>query len=510
MKILLNTMLAAAVLSGAKGEDDRPNIIFLMTDDQDRYSLGCYGNPDVKTENLDGLADDGVVFERYYTSTAICMASRATTVTGMYEYKTGCNFDHGNLLKEKWQQSYPVLLREAGYHTAFAGKVGFEICDEPEAKRGSVPRKDFDVWAGTPGQSSYHTKSNEGMKEYAEEYPHSTLSYGAFAQDFIKDSVEVGKPFCLSISFKAPHMPVMPDPRYDDVYKGQTFTKPANFGRENGKHFSEHAMYGRQYKRFKSMGYEARYDAAIARYYQQIYAVDQAVGMIRTTLEEQGVDDNTVIIFTSDHGFMCGAHGYGSKVLPYEESSGAPMIIFDPREKEVTGGQRRDALACNIDIAPTILGLAGIEAPQNMDGKNMMNVYRDDEATNHDSIALINVWGPTEMHALSVLDEDYKYICWAYAGTGPHRDTPLGVVEELYHITDDPIEMKNLVGQKGTEEVLEKMRTLYGKHLDHWKEEAVPFHRYPQYGVAFDRTLSWEKRADHYLKTKWPENRPPN
>lgn len=510
MKTFFLMPLICIILSLHSYAESRPNIIFLMSDDQDRYSMGCYGNPDVKTPHLDKLSEDGVTFDRHYTTTAICMASRATVMTGMYEYKTGCNFDHGHLVAEKWQTSYPMLLRQAGYLTAFAGKVGFEISKAPEEKKGSIPRQDFDHWAGSPGQSSYKTAANEGMENYAEEYPHSTLSYGAWGRDVIKKASQQDKPLCMSISFKAPHMPVQPDPRFDKIYKGKTFTKPENFGRENGEHFARQSHYGRQYKRFHSMGYAKKYDQSIARYYQQVYAIDQAVGMIRAALDETGLAENTVIFYTSDHGFMCGSHGYGSKVLPYEESSGTPMIIYDPREKNSGKKLRSQALSCNIDLAPTFLKLAGLEVPATMDGKDMMELYRDPTAKIHDSLALVNVWGPKEMHALTVLDANYKYIYWSYAGENLHGGERFKVVEELYNITEDPLEMKNLANADHAEATLKEMRALYDAHLDHWKQEAVPYHNYQQYGIAFDRSLPWEKRKDHYIKTKWPEKKPPH
>ena len=165
------------------------------------------------------------------------MASRATIFTGMFEYKTGCNFEHGALLREHWEKSYPVLLRGAGYMTAVAGKFGFEVTDTP-GKKGVLPEDDFDRWGGGPGQTHYETAKNKSMAKYAKEYPHSTRSYGVFGQDFIKDAAGAKKPFCLSISFKAPHQPVTPDPLDDDVYAGKKFRKPENYGREHGEHFS--------------------------------------------------------------------------------------------------------------------------------------------------------------------------------------------------------------------------------------------------------------------------------
>ena len=110
---LLNLAPLLTVIAGLTAQAKQPNIIFLMSDDQSTYTMGCYGNCDVQTPNLDRLSAEGITFDNHYVSTAICMASRATVMTGMYEYKTGCNFQHGDLTKKKWLKSYPVLLREA-------------------------------------------------------------------------------------------------------------------------------------------------------------------------------------------------------------------------------------------------------------------------------------------------------------------------------------------------------------------------------------------------------------
>ena len=320
-------LLLASISTAA----DRPNIVFLMSDDQNTYSLGCYGTPKVKTPNIDQLAKDGVVFDKHYVTTAICMASRATVMTGKYEFKHGCNFEHGPLLREHWEKSYPMLLRKSGYVTAIAGKIGFEVSDKPKEKRAGepaskgLPKDDFDRWGAGPGQTSYNTAKNKSMQEYAERYPHSTVSYGAFGRDFIQANADSGKPFCLSISFKAPHKPATPDPKFDDIYAGKKFTRPANYGRQYGEHFSLQSRQGRQYERWHSWEYSSNYDEVMATYYQQIYAIDVAVGMVRDALKEAGVEKNTIVIYTSDNGFMCGSHGYGSKVIPYEESSRVPV-----------------------------------------------------------------------------------------------------------------------------------------------------------------------------------------
>ncbi|MDP7254493.1 MAG: sulfatase [Planctomycetota bacterium] len=466
--------------------EDRPNIIFLMSDDQTTYSMGCYGTPDVKTPNLDKLATAGMVFDNHYDTTAICMASRASVMTGMFEYKTGCNFSHGPLMMEHWSKTYPVLLRKAGYITAFAGKFGFVVKTENNGK--SIPEKDFDRWGGGPGQTHYQTKTNRSIAHYASEYPHATLAYGAFGRDFIKDAARSGKPFCLSISFKAPHRPVSPDPKFDHVYANQKFTKPKNYGREFGEHFSEQSRRGRQFARFSGWDYDKDYDRVMARYHQQIYAIDYAVGMIREALDKHGVTENTVIIYTSDNGFLCGSHGYGSKVLPYEEASRVPLIIYDPRHKNSGRRLRSQALTGNVDFAPTILALAGLPAPKNIDGKSLLPLYSNPATSIHESLPLINVWGPAATHSLAIVTKDWKYIFWGYA------EGDLKPAEELYHTDKDPLEFTNQAGNPEYAEALKTMRRNYDAALDRWKKEAVEYHGYKKFGVLFDREITWVKK----------------
>ncbi len=484
LSLLIICSIAATALWSA---DNRPNIVFLLTDDQATYTLGCYGNSDAITPNIDRLADQGIRFNNHYDTTAICMASRVNVVTGKFEYKNGCNFSHGNLVREIWEDSYPMLLREAGYRTAIAGKIGFEVTDKPEGK-GYLPEDDFDVWGAAPGQSSYSTAQNKSMAKYAREYPHSTLSYGAFGRDFIASSAKGGKPFCLSISFKAAHRPTTPDPKFDDVYKGKSFKKPANFGREHGEHFSKQSKQGRQYVRFHEWGYSDRYDEVMAIYHQQVYGVDVAVGMILDALEEHGVADNTIVIFTSDNGFFCGSHGYGSKVLPYEESSRVPLIVYDPRHKNSGKGLQCDALTGNVDFAPTFLELAGLDIPKEMDGKSLVKLYNKPKSAIHESLPLINVWGPAEAQSLSIVTKDEKFIYWPHAAKG------FVATEELYITSKDPLELKNQVANPEYAATLKRLQKIYDDQVKHWKAETVDFHQYKQYGEIFDRSLEWEKK----------------
>lgn len=478
---MLNTGLVYAVAKNSK--TPKPNIIYLMADDQNLASVGCYGNTEVFTPNMDKIGEKGIVFARHYNTTSICMASRASVFTGMYEYKTGTNFSHGKMKPDVWEKSYPVLLREAGYLTAFAGKFGFEVDGK------GLCADDFDFWGGGPGQTNYKTSDNPSMAAYADEFPHSTLSYGAFGRDVIRAAAKTDKPFCLSISFKAPHRPVEPDPKFDHIYEGKTFTKPANFGRDAGAHMPEQSKQGRQYARFHEWKYSTDYDGVMAKYYQLIYGIDVAVGMILDELEKQGIAENTVLIYTSDNGYICGAHGYASKVLPMEESSHAPLLIYDPRS--AAAGQKKwcQALTGNIDFAPTILDLAGVQIPENMDGESLLPLLQDPEKQVHEQLAFINAWGGKPIQCLSCITPNWKYTYWCYG------DSTMNPSEELYDLANDPLEMNNLATDPAASDKLNEMRARYDKELEKWKQEAVSYNNYKKYGMVFDRSVPWQEKG---------------
>jgi len=481
LKAVLGTAAAVSLGRRAFGAPPkrRPNIIYLMADDQCSYTVGCYGNKDVKTPQMDKLGRDGVIFDNHYDTTSICMASRANVMTGKYEYKTGCNFSHGNMKADLWRDSYPMRLRKAGYFTAFAGKFGFVVGGK------NLCENDFDMWGGGPGQTTYSTAKNKSMARYAAKYPHSTLSYGAFGQDVIKEAVKRDKPFCLSISFKAPHRPISPDPKFDDVYAGKTFAKPGNFGREHGRHLSDQSKKGRQYGRFSEWKYDSDYDGVMAKYNQLVYAIDVAVGMIRDELTRQGVADNTVVIYTSDNGYICGSHGYASKVLPMEESSRVPLMICDPRSAAAGKKLRCQALTGNVDFAPTILDLAGVAHPKDMDGRSLVPLLNNPKQEVRDDMAFMNVWGHMPTRCLTVLTKRWKYTYWWYAGEG------MKPTEELFDTENDPLELKNLasVGEHAGD--LEAMRGKYDRQLGLWKTHAVAYNDYQRYATLFDRKIPW-------------------
>lgn len=472
-------LIASGVLAA-----ERPNIVFLLTDDQTIGAVGCYGNREVITPNMDRLAADGMRFLNHYDTTSICMASRACIMTGLYEYHHGCNFGHGDMKRSIFENSYTARLRKAGYFTGLVGKIGFELEDEPF----DVFDDEFDVFAGGPSQTSYETVKNKRYAKYADEYPHASRACGAWAQDFIKTAKASGKPFCMSVSFKAPHMPFIPDPidvkRYASI---KTFTRPRNFGVENAAHLSAQSQTGRQAQRYREWVND--FDGTARKYYALISGVDAAIGMIRDALEEQGVADNTVIIFTGDNGYNSGSHGFGGKVLPYEEGSKSPLIICDPRLPKTCAGQVREALTANVDMAPTIFALAGVEALGGMDGKDLTPLLTDPGAAVRDWLPLFNMWGKASCQSMAVVTPEWKYIYWYSEENG------MTATEELFHLSKDRIEMENLAGNPEYAGVLKQMQQRYDIARGGIAEGVVPAHGYDGFATVFDRSVPWKAKA---------------
>ncbi len=477
----------------AKAEE-RPNIVFLLADDQRFDSMGCMGNREIRTPNLDRLAADGMLFRRHYDSSAICMASRASIMTGLYEYRHGCNFDRGSMGRETFMSSYPVLLRKEGYRVGFAGKFGFAVTPEPSSvsreSEDRQPTDQFDWWGGWVGQGFYETGKNPHLRKYAAEFPHVSRALGAAACDFIKDSVTAGAPFCLSISFKAPHHPYTPDPRDLDLYRGVTFSKPGNWGREKGALLPEQARRSRMYQNeFREWSDDERFQKNLAIYYQLVNGNDMAVGMIREELARAGVADNTVVIYTSDNGWMYGDHGLGGKVFPYEGASRAPLIIRDPRRREAVG-KTCDSLTANIDMAPTILDFAGVPAPSGLDGVSLVGLLDHPDRPVRDAVLLMNAWPwSAEQLVTGVVTPEWKYIYWFYG------DETVEPAEELYDMQRDTLELHNQAGVPAQVEVLGQMRATYDRLLAQARASCIQANQYPAFVASADRTVPWRNKT---------------
>jgi len=472
-------------------EAQKPNIIFFLADDLIFDGIGAYGRSDMLTPNLDMIANKGVRFSRYYNTTAICMASRAQIMTGLYEFSTGCNFDRANLSYELWEQSYPEILHNNGYTTGFAGKFGFRV--DEAGKKGSVEtvKKSFDWWCGWLGQGNYDISKNKEAEEYIKLYgnksEHTTYAMGLMGQEFIKKYAGGDKPFCLSISFKAPHTPYSTDTRYDNAYAALEFEKPGNYG--GGDNLPSQVKAGRPYE--KGRTWIKDYQGSMGKYHQMVYGMDVAVGMVISELEKQGLDENTVIIFTSDNGHFNGVKDCGGKLHPYEEGSLAPMIYLDPRLKK-----KKDvitALSGNIDIAPTILDIAGGDMPGDIHGESILPLVQGKEKSIHESMLLISAWGARAAQSVSVVNEDWKYIHWFYGADGFQQS------EELFNMKKDRLELSNEVGNKKYKRELTEMRTEYDRWMDFWKVNCLQDSDYGIYPTLAAREADYARIDDDLI-----------
>ena len=499
-KIITSSLLLALTLlsSLVSASEQPPNIVVIFTDDQSYTAMGAMGNSEIKTPNMDQLAADGVMFKRHYNNTSICMASRATLMTGLLEYKHGTNFHHGSMSQDIFAQSYPVLLKKAGYYTGFAGKFGFPVTKQAMSSikhntYDKLPVNEFDNWAGGTDQTKYLTKDNKYIAKYAANNPHSTQAYAAWAKDFISQAKASGKPFNMSLYFKAPHLPSKPDPAFDDVYKGAVFSKPENFGQQAGKHLAKQAKLGRQYLSYnKKYKLFTDYNEVKRNYYQLLYGVDVALGKVRAELEKQGVADNTVIIFTSDNGYSQGAHGLSGKTLPYEESTRVPLVIYDPRVKKQ--GQVSSALTAGVDLTATIFDLANVAAPSNIDGTSLLPLLDNPESKVRDSVTLIQTYGSAATHSLAVIYNDWKYIYW------PFQEDNLLAGEELFHLSKDSLEMQNVANNPENKQQLQQLKNVYDQAVIKWQEQSLAVNEYSQYGQIFSRHVDWQTKRPLYTK----------
>ncbi len=498
--LVLGAVALIAASCGSEAEQQRPNILVLMTDDQSYSTIHAMGNDQVVTPNLDALIEDGVTFNRHYTTTSISMASRACMMSGMYEYHNGCNFMRGSQKKSIFAKSYPVLMREQGYYTAFGGKFGFPVSDETLTgaplfnEDDYLPIDQFDGWAGQGHHIHFPTEDNTYVKRFAKEHPHLTSALGAFGEEQIKAAKDAGKPFCISLYFKAPHGTFMPDPQYDHIYRDTIFRQPANYGEEYGKQLAMQAKLGRQHMEYFSY-YNADYQNTARRIHTLVYGVDVVVGELRKQLEACGVADNTIIIFTSDNGYSLGEKSLGGKVLPYEETSRIPLIVYDPRNS-ANGGKHSHSVTGNVDVTATILDYAGIEIPTQMDGVSLREVVESPESARaREFVPLINTWGNPQIISLSVVTDEWKYIYYPYG----ERINP---AEELFNV-EDKFEMKNLAQDPKYAAVMMQMRKYYDEQLAMIARDRVETSDYPTFTTIYDRNIPWSEKKPLFTEEQW-------
>jgi arylsulfatase A-like enzyme len=450
--LLYSSGLSSAL--AASHQEQRPNIIFLLTDDQRYDTMGCAGNAIIKTPNIDQLAKDGVRFKNHCVTTAICMSSRASIFTGLYSRCHEINSFAVPLSEERFKKIYPVLLREAGYKTGFIGKWGLG---------GDLPKDSFDYFEGFPGQGKY-------MHEIDGKPVHLTSIMGNQALSFL-DGCSGDQPFCLSVSFKAPHVQdndprqFIFDPNLDWVNENDTIPpapKSEDKYFQSLPEFIQNSEARRRWElRFPT---NEKYQESVKGYYRLITGADKVVGKIRRKLKEKGLDKNTIIIFTSDHGFYLGEYGLAGKWFPHEESIRAPLIIMDPRMDAQKRGEVRHGITLNIDMAPTMLAMAGIKPPDDMQGLNLAPLLDGESIPWRKEFFYEHMFEhPTIAKSEGVRTERWKY--FKYLDVEPFT-------EEMYDLYTDPMETNNLAENPNYTDQLNYMQ---GRH-DEWLKQLTMWH----------------------------------
>lgn len=468
-----------------------PNIIFLLTDDQRADTLSIAGHQDVQTPNIDQLARNGVRYTNAFTVQPICAPSRFAFLSGQYERTSGLGFNSPYQVSERqWQQTYPALLREAGYFTGFIGKFGvqyYELAEQAASK--------FDYWRAHDGWLPFFPKDlpeNPATAIYQDaEHEITTEIMGEYIQDFLSKR-PANKPFNLSVSFSAPHNSVVSSMYTDgadpecDSYACRVMAYPANGNPRLSGHMTYDALYrdrsikispdtGRDPDQFIREGvidhvarqkwYAYNYDAALepehlVRYYQTITGIDHVVGALVAQLERLGLAENTIIIFSSDHGLLNGEYGTGGKALLYDLVAKIPLVIFDPRNPSNDAKRVTEELVLSIDVPATILAYAGVAVPASMEGTdlNAEDAPREDVFLESLTVAEGNPF----IEALRTLE--WKYVRYLEPGGCPYTEEQLDfsgqqpTFEQLFHLTSDPEERVNLVNVPEHTQVLESFR----------------------------------------------------
>jgi N-acetylglucosamine-6-sulfatase len=407
------------------------NVVFLLTDDHRYDALGFLkGQSFIQTPHMDSIARNGVYLKNAFVTTALCSPSRASILTGQYAHQHRVVDNNNPVPKDL--VFYPQYLQKAGYETAMIGKwhMGGEFDD---------PQRGFDHWVSFKGQGTYLPSRNgfnvDGKKVPQKGYITDELT--DYALDWL-NTRKGDKPFMLYLSHKGVHAEFEPAARHKGRFKNETFVEPKTM---NPLNVIDAPMWVRnQRNSWHGVDFPYHSDLNIAEYYKQyaetLTGVDDSVGRVLAWLKEKNLLDSTLVIYMGDNGFAFGEHGLIDKRTAYEESMRVPMLMQCP--ELFKGGTVVESVVANIDIAPTILEAAGLQAPKNMAGKSFISLPQGKQTAWRDGLLYEYYWErnfpqtPT-LHALR--DSRYKYI--HYHGIWDR--------DELYDLQEDPLESKNLI-----------------------------------------------------------------
>lgn len=441
--ILLFVMVVFYLLSSQipkssnKNSSARPNILFILTDDQRWDMMGCAGNKIISTPHIDKIAEKGIRFTHVFATTPICAASRASILTGLYERTHDFTFKKPPVQKKFTDISYPYLLKKAGYSTGIVGKFGVKLETPIDSMFTYEQINGFPYWKNKDGEVKYLTDIQ-----------------GDQAIQFIRQSVHKD-PFCLSISFSAPHADDDSKEQYfwppslDTLYSSVKMPIPSTARKEfydSLPDFLKGTMSRERWHwRFDS---PEKFQSMVKGYYRMITALDQTIGRIMDELKTQGIADNTIIIFMGDNGYYLGDRGYADKWLMHDVSLRIPLLIYDPRIKY---GKKKtiDEMVLNVDVAPTILSLAGLPIPDKMQGKNLIPLMKNKATSWPQSIFCEHLMDePKIPNSECIRTNEWKFIRYP---THPEY-------VELYNLQKDPTEEHNLAFDKTYEKKINQFQ----------------------------------------------------
>ena len=450
--LLLTVEAERLVAEDATDRDERPNFVFLLTDDHRHDQLGCAGHAFLKTPNIDKLARCGTRFSHCYVTTSICAASRASLLTGQVERTHGYTFGTGLLAKRAIESSYPARLRRHGYRTGLIGKLGVRV-------EASSIESMFD-WFRPILRSPYFKKQKDGPAR------HTTDLCADRAIQFLKER-KGDQPFCLTVSFSAPHAEdgdkanhFPPPPGTAKMYADVAMPPPV---------LNDPALFDSQPKFLRTSMNRIRfgwrwdtpekYDRNLRNYYRMLSGIDAAIGRIVKELEAQGVRDKTVIIFSGDNGYYMGERGFAGKWSHFDESLRVPLIIHDPRGNANTEPDVNDAMVLNIDLPATMLDYAGLKSETTYQGKSLRPLVEKKPIANWRSEFfcehLMNHRQIPKWEGI----HGTRYVYARYF----EQEPPF---EFLHDLKTDPQQLKNVATEPHYQKILEQMRERTSQRIE--------------------------------------------
>ncbi len=429
--------LAAFISSGTvqAAPDKRPNFVFFLVDDLRYDAMSCAGHPFVKTPHIDKLAAGGVRFTNAFVTLSLCAPSRATFMTGAYGHMNGVRTNEAQEFDPQAYPTFPMLLQKAGYETGFVGKW--------HMKPVSNPRPGFDYWLSFRGQGVYENPElNENGRTFqAQGYMTDLLTEHALK--FLDKPRE--KPFMLCVWHKAVHGPFTPAPRHENLYADASMPEPVS---HRDTFENKPAWQHRQPE-----PWNPRLPNRI-NYYRTEAAVDDSVGRVLAALEKSGRLDNTYVIFTSDNGFFHGEHRRSDKRAAYEESIRIPFVMRGPGIAKTP--RLIDQMVLNIDFAPTLLDLAGVKPTPTMQGRSFKPLLLGESPPWRTSF-LYEYFQEKQINRIPTM-VGVRTLNWKYI-TYP----TLNDVDELYDLTKDPHEMRNLIADPAASEKLAELKAEFAR-----------------------------------------------